>query len=229
MKRAILFFALLGALVFGCDSESGKTYDVPVSWNIGGAQTCSQLVGPIGDQVQVDFDDMRISVYEDEEATEPLESPVTATCSDFEYTIPRLERGSYLVKVEAMGEYDGEDLPIYSGTIEIAAPYDEDEDDNEVGLLLSKGSVHVTWSFDNGLMCGPNDVEMMSVSMSGDETEVECSVGELEVSDLMAFTNYDLSIEALDVDGDVVFDGDYEDNSFYLVPGETLDAHVVLD
>lgn len=215
--------ALASTVLVGCDSEDTKTYDVPITWNVGGGLECTWSVqgGTL-----VELDEVTVTVYENEDDEEPMDAPVPVSCSDFEYTIPRLKRGTYWVKVQAWGEYDGNDLPILVDEAEVRAPY-KDSHDNDFTLFLAPGDIHVTWSFENGLMCGPNEIENIDISLA--DEDVACDDGEYTVEDKPGFSEYNVMVNALDADDDVLFTGEFDENPFLLLPGETYEVHVVLE
>ena len=149
----VLCLAASVAVVGGCNSEDTKNYDVPISWSIGGSSDCSWSI----DGTQTPVDDVTVTVWENEDDEEPYDGPVTVSCSDLEYEIPRLKRGTYFVEVVGLAEYEGSELSILKESMEIIAPH-QDSHDNEFVLFQAKGAIHVTWSFDNNQMCGPNGV-----------------------------------------------------------------------
>ena len=71
--------------------EDESTYDVVVTWNVAGAETCSAFISG-GDAI--DFDKVVISIFDSEDAEEPIEAPAEVDCDEFTYTIPRMSRGS---------------------------------------------------------------------------------------------------------------------------------------
>ncbi|MBW2277161.1 MAG: hypothetical protein JRF63_06690, partial [Deltaproteobacteria bacterium] len=145
-------------------------------------------------------------------------------CTDYQYTIPRLKRGSYIVELGAMAEYDGEYLPYYQAEVPVSAPAKEDY---EGVLLQGEGKIAVSWSFDNLAMCGPNDVTEIEISLySGDET-ILCEDGEFIIEDL-TWSNYNVTVVGVDGEGSETWSGDCEDNPFEVRPGELFEAHVVL-
>jgi len=220
---AFLGAALVVAIAAGCDSEDTKAYDVEITWTVGGGTECSWSV--MGG-TQVPLEDVTVTVYTAEGDAEPLNPAVTVACADLGYTIPRLKRGTYFVEVEAWGAYEGQDLPILLDAKTINAPYAEG-DDNDFTLILAPGDIHVTWSFDNGLMCGPNDVVNIDLSLA--DEDVPCDDGEYTITGKPAFAEYSISAEALDVDDEMIFSGEFEDNPFVLLPGEVYEAHIVLE
>ena len=217
------------AVVSGCNSEDPKNYNVPISWSLGGSSDCSWMIQGVPTPV----DDVSVTVWENEDDEEPLADAVTVPCSDLEYTIPRLKRGTYFIEVKGIAEYDDDDqglidLPILRQTMEIKAPY-QDTHNNEFLLVQAKGAIHVIWNFANGLMCGPNEVTTMDINLAPDEP-VDCNDGQYTIEEVDTFEETNsLSIDALDADDDVLFSGDYENNPFMVLPGETFEALVVLE
>ena len=203
-------------------TDTDIDYDVPITWTIGGNSSCSWSI----QGVQTPIDDVVVTVWENEDDEEPLAEAVTVPCVDLEYTIPRLKEGTYFVGLVGLAEYEGNELSILKQAMEIQAPY-KDTHDNEFMLLQARGAIHMTWSFDNGLMCGPNDVTTMDINLA--DEYVDCVEGEYTIEEVDTFAeNNNLSIDALDNDDNVLFSGDFADNPFMVLPGEVYEAWVVL-
>lgn len=227
MRRVVACAAALflaSAVLAGCDSEDKKNYDVPITWNIAGSQgaTCAgTLNGPPGAEL-VEFDNVEIAVYSEE--GEPIQQAVEVSCADYAYTIPRLKRGNYIVELGAMTDFDGDYLPYYQAELPIKAPAKEDY---EAVLLQGDGEIAVSWSFDNSMMCGPNEVTEVEISLyDGDET-ILCEDGLFLIEDL-GWSTYDVTVVGLDESGEETWTGDCDDNPFEVKPGQTFEAHVVL-
>lgn len=223
MRRQVLVLAVAGvfaAMSAACDSEDNKTYDVTVSWNIGGAQLCSALVS--ADET-VDFEDVTITVYENEGDEEAFDGPFTVPCESFSYDIPRLDRGTYWVEIEAWGVLDDMDLPIYSQGGEVRAP-EEQDDGYSFGLMQSSSAIKVVWDFEAG-MCGANGIENVVVN-PGDE-EIPCDDGFFTIEDLVGFSTYTVSVDGLDAEGEIAMSGTETD--IYLRPGEVYESFVILE
>lgn len=216
--------ALASAALVGCDSEDKKNYDVPITWNVAGSQGAAcvgTLNGPAGPE-QVEFDNVEISVYSEE--GEPIQQAVEVSCADYAYTIPRLKRGNYIVELGAMADFDGDYLPYYQAELPIKAPA---KVDYEAVLLQGAGEIAVSWSFDNSMMCGPNEVTEVEISLyDGDET-ILCEDGLFTIEDLM-WDEYSVTVVGLDEAGEETWTGEYDDNPFEVKPGQTFEAHVVL-
>ncbi len=234
MKRILgicmaLSFIASVAVVGGCNSEDTKNYDVPISWTLGGNTDCSWPI----QGVLTPIDDMTVTVLENEDDAEPIDPAVTVPCADLEYTIPRLKRGTYFVEVVGIAEYDDDDqglidLPILKETMEIQVPY-QDTHNNEFLLIQAKGAIHVTWSFDNLQMCGPNGVTSMDINLYPEEL-VDCNDGQYTIEGVSTFEETNtLSIDALDDENNVLFSGDFADNPFMVLPGEVFEAPVILE
>ncbi len=224
MKRLMTFLAIFGLaasfVVAGCDSEDNKTYDVPISWTIGGAELCSALVTPTE---TVEFDNVTITVYKNEGDEDAMDGPFTVPCSDFNTAIPRLDRGNYWVLVEAWGEYDDMELPLYSEAKAVKAPA-QDDDGYTFVLVQSKAKIEVTWDFEIG-MCGANDVEDVQIGMV--EEEIPCDDGVYTIEDLSGFQSYTVEVEGLDSDGETVLSGSEE--NIFLLPGQLYESIVILE
>ncbi|MDD5306237.1 MAG: hypothetical protein PHU25_02840 [Deltaproteobacteria bacterium] len=228
MKRFAVIFVAVGllalcALAVGCDSESSSTYDVPVSWNVAGAQVCKTFITG-GDQI--DFDNVVINVYEKEGDTDPIQTPIEVPCDDFTTTIPRLSRGDYFVTLGAMATYSNRTLPFYQAKGPISAPAEQDSG-YEFTLVLGKGKIQASWHFNNDEMCDPNGVVSVDLSI-GDQDPVECNTGKYLIEDVDMGVDYRLTIDGLDEGGNITWTGDYSENPFEVLPGETIEAKVEL-
>jgi hypothetical protein len=230
MKRFAIVFLLLGLFALGtatsgCDSEDSSTYDVTITWDIMGHSTCEP--GLItGEKVTVHT--IVINIYEKEGDTEPLQPPLEVNdCSNFTTTIPRLDKGTYYVTVDAMVNYHEKNLAFFHNEGSIKAPAETDKG-YDFSLEEGKGTVKASWGFDNGKMCGPNGVVTVDISV-GDQEPVDCNTGELLIPDLEWGNDYQLTIEGLDAEGTATWSGDYVDGGpFEVLPGETVDAYVLL-
>ncbi len=203
-------------------TDTDIDYDVPITWTIGGGSNCSWNI----QGVQTPIDDVIVTVWENEGDEEPLAEAITLPCVDLEYTIPGLKEGTYFVGVVGLAEYEGTELFLLKGAMGIPAPY-QDAHDNEIMLLQARGEIHVTWSFDNGLGCGPNGVTTIDINLA--DEFVDCDEGEYTIEEVIPFQeNNNLSIDALDDEDNVLFSGDFADNPFMVLPGEVYEAWVVL-
>jgi hypothetical protein len=230
MKRFSIFLAAaLAALIAaaGCDSEDTKTYDVPISWNIAGGQgaTCVGTLNGPGVGEQVTFDKVAVTVYSAADDATPIRDVVEVDCNSYEYTIPSLKRGSYIVELGAIAEFEGVSLPFYQAELEVTAPAGSDS--YEAVLLQGKGKIAVSWSFANNKMCGPNGVAEVVVSLAAGE-KVPCEDGEVLIENLY-WSEYSVNVVGNDADGNAAWTGDCADNPFEVMPGQTYEAHVVLD
>ncbi len=220
MKRlSILMVAAVivtvSALLFSCDSEEKKTYEVTVTWEIGGIPSCesSPLPADFGGE-PLNFDEIAVTVYDDEKdiakGKAPIMEGLKTDCSDMEYTIEDIDRGSYFVVIEAIATHDGETLPYFKGRTEIDVPNDEP---TAVSLSKNTGSINVGWSFENLRMCGSNDVEEVKIILKseGDTMEsdpIPCDDGDYTFEGL-DWDFYELQVEGMDSGGDVIFKGTY--------------------
>jgi hypothetical protein len=231
MKRHIIAvvvsLVVASAAFAGCDSEDKKNYDVTVAWNVAGGQgtTCAGMLNGPGVSEQVEFAKVAVTVYSASDDTTPIQQTVEVNCTDYQYTIPRLKRGNYIVELGAMAEFDGDYLPYYQDEVEIAAPA---KDDYEGVLLQGKGKIAVSWSFDNLQMCGPNGVTEVEVEGTVvTDAPVPCEDGEVLIEDLY-WEEHTVTVIGLDESGEETWMGDCEDNPFEVKPGQVFDAHAVL-
>lgn len=209
---------VISTLLFSCDSESKKTYDVDVEWRINRVQECEAIVKDGG---QLNFSEIVITVWDDEddiaEGKDPIAVEDGIDCGDFEYTLSDMDRGKYFVVVEAIADYEGQELPYFQGSEELTVPSD---DPTEVDLYLSVGKVTAVWGFENRRMCGANDVEEVRayLRVGSDEEDsgpIDCELGEF-VFENLDWDYYELEIEGMDANGEVTHRGTYiadvEDN-----------------
>ncbi len=210
--------------VAGCDSENNKTYDIPISWNIAGAETC---VFNLDADTVLEFDAVTIDIYDREGDEQPIQDRIEVACSDFGYTITRLERGTYFLELGAWAvDEDGEYLPYFQASDEVRAPAEE-ENGYQFGLMLGTGDIEIKWGFANYEWCDGNGVVDMDISLV-DEL-VPCT-DEMYLLEDQTPGGYTLTIEGLDADGVPVSYGEYnEGDPFSLKPGQLVDALVVLD
>ena len=216
--------AALGLAAAGGDTEDGKTYDVTVSWNIAGAETC---VFNLDADTQLEFDVVQIDLYDAQGDEAPIQAPIQVDCADFGYTITRLERGKYFAEIGAWAEdEDGDYLPYFQASGEIRAPA-ETEEGYEFGLLLGTGDIDIVWDFDGPGWCDSNGVTDLDISLV-DEL-VPCDQESYLLEDVSP-GNYTLTIDGLDADGNDVVAGEYNDGQpFSIKPGELIEAIVVLE
>lgn len=199
--------ALVGALCAACDSEDDPKYDVGIFWQIAGADTCQIVL----DGEVMTFDNVRISVYEEEAAETTLQT-ATVPCTDYSHTIANLERGTYWVRVDAlaMRADDTEPLPYYQAESGIRAPSNaEYAEGYKFALEVGTATVEIRWDFaDVGYSCSDYGIEDVDISIA-DEL-VECSTLNYTVENV-AWNTYTVAIDGLDAEGVPVAHGDYAD------------------
>ncbi|MCP4606179.1 MAG: hypothetical protein GY847_37645 [Proteobacteria bacterium] len=157
------------AIVVGCDSEETTTYGITVRWEIGGIPACKspELEEKFGG-VALEFETIKITVYDDEGDEEPVQNTVSVLCREKEYTIYNLERGEYFVEAEAWATHDDMELPYFLGTETIVVPA-ADEEVYPISLRLNSGSVDVAWDFERGGCQNDwNNVENVIITLRGD-------------------------------------------------------------
>jgi hypothetical protein len=221
------------AIAASCNSEDTKTYDVTVTWNVAGANTCT--ASPAAG-VTLEFDQITIELYDMEQISDgkvisgetPFQTETVADCALFSYTIQRLERGKYfaLVKAWAMDD-DSDHLPYYQAGTEIAAPSRASGGAYAVSLMLGKGEVDVTWGFDNYGQCSANGVTDIVISLIPSES-IDCSLGQYLVTEVPWNDAYTLTVDGKNEDGDVTWTGAFADNPFAVKPGQKIPAQVIL-
>ena len=134
---------------------------------------------------------------------------------------------AYHVELDAYAEdSDGDYIPYFQAEGEIRAPA-QLEDGYDFGLSLGKGEIEVKWGFADYGWCGSNGVENLDISLVSELVPCESETYLIEDVEWQEWT---LTIDGLDVDGDVVMEGAYNDgNPFMVKPGQHVDAMVVLD
>jgi hypothetical protein len=117
------------------------------------------------------FENVEIKVHDNEGDEETVQEGV-AKCNAFSYTLYGLERGEYFVTVGALATYDDVTLPYFQGDSnslpeesDFVVPATEDGP-YDFTLTLGKGTVTVTWDFEQGV-CGTNEVSEITVSLIG--------------------------------------------------------------
>jgi len=231
---AFIGAVFVGAACAGCDSESGKKYEVDIFWQIAGADVCTANPG-IGGVDAITFEKVRIEVYDNEEAETSIQS-VEADCADNSYTITGLKRGTYWVRVDAMAQLEGdtEPLPYFQAEGEIKAPSKAELPDGyKFALEVGKATVEVRWDFATaGTFCQDFGIEEMDISIA-DEV-VPCNDpdnGPMYVVEDVSWNNYLIAIDGLDADGNAVVRGEYNDGvQFEIKPREYVgnDAIVII-
>jgi len=229
MKRInwILALVALGVAFTGCDTEETSSYDILINWNIAGGQgdvCAATLNGPSKSQ-QVDFDKVRISIYEDAESKNLIQDPIEVNCTDYSYTLSRLERGSYYIRLGAFADFEGDYLPYYQAEGEVEAP----GVDKGYKFILNQGqgSIKVTWSFDNKQMCDPNEVDEIEVSLAPGDRQA-CNDGMFLIKEAY-WSEHRLDLSGYNSDGKKTWYGQYKDGDpFEVKPGQVYEAHVEL-
>lgn len=237
--NSALFTAMAGAmlLALGCDSEDRSKHDVEITWKIDDFPICQKDVPDQYGGGNLTFDTVKITVYENEGDEEPYHKTVPVTCDSFSYTIRKLERGSYVVTIEAEAEYDGVTLPYYKAVGEIEAPA-KDQEIPVFNLTLNTGEVQVTWGFDMGV-CATNSVSevliLLESSKNGNvppyEKWVSCNEENGWLIKDIGWDEYNLSMEAYTEKGELTHKGDCAQNPFKVRPGQVIedrDAYVQL-
>ncbi len=171
---AAIFVAACSTVLLGCDSEDKTTYDVTVYWEIGGIQSCTSSA--LGDEfggVPLQFDEVKITVYENEGDEEAVQDTTTVSCDDKEFTIYSLERGEFFIVLEAMADHQGQYLPYFKGTATVVAPAEGDES-YPISMRLNTGSAEVGWGFDKGVCSSTgNMVKDVMITLTGINNTVE--------------------------------------------------------
>ena len=233
LLTGILLLTTLGVGLMGCDSEDKSTYDLNVSWNIGGLQVCRTVLPDTQfAQSELNFHKVVVKVFEDDTKT-ALEQTATVTCAEMGALITDLDRGSYYIEVDAWADYMGTDLPFYQGKTEVNVPKDGDE--VSIPLIVGKGKIDVRWQFSSGWTCGNATVgEVANVRVTlnnGAPTVAGCGQGHILLEDLSTGVIYNVIAQALDASGNVLYSATHmptvDSPDFQVLPGQTYAASVV--
>ncbi len=205
------------------DTDVGvQTYDVEISWSIAGMAVCEIPVPESFGGGSLTFDSVVISIYEEKGL---FTNSAETACDDYSYTLHDLESGKYFVTLDAMANYEGDNLPFYRADGEILVPT---LDDYEFGLALNAGEVKVSWGFDNYRMCSSNGVNSIGISLDGmNDVVVDCDEQQFTIPDL-DWSIYSLSLIGFNESDEVTWHGEYSDNPFEIRPGQSIDAFVEL-
>ena len=233
MKRAITYTCAAFLMVFAlastsCDSENSN-YDVTVGWTMMGFQTCETMPLPQLNNETLVFEEVHIEVFEEENTDDPIIFD-DVPCDDYFYTIQNLDEGEYVVTLDAMADYEGQNIAFFQMTMDVEAPAEEDEyvDDWEVG----KGTVQVSWGFESGFCVGNGvdsiDITLESVTGSADfdENGVDC-VDEIYVFEEIQWDTYRVVVRGYDMDGTQTHYGE-SDEDFEVLPGSQINQIVTL-
>lgn len=234
MNKPKLLLLLMAAmvvlpLVSGCDSEEEKTYELTVGWNISGFNTCQTFL-PVGQYAQdeITFTQVKINIYEDETATETVQSTITADCLFYEQEIKGLDRGSYFVTVDAYGDYDGQELAFFHGESTASVPGDNNT--LNIPLTVGLGQIAVNWGFNSVFTCGitqAGEVTDVVVDINGESFSAPCGQGGIVLSKINPGTSNTITARALDANGDMLYQAAHAANPFHVLPGEVYPASVV--
>ena len=246
MKRWVFAAAML-LFITSCDSESEKTYEFSGYWTFGGfSGLCSQFLPAAYDGGSLTFETIEVKVFKSEEdmEEEKVHKEVTVDCSEGEFTVDDLKRGTYVVTVSAMAkdpvaeididagadgsvvqpDDDSQARAYYQTTQEVVVPTKDDEA-VEFEMKLGTGSIEVTWDFESG-QCNSdwNQVATVSIEINADSSgktyksgELECTESKWTVADL-PWDVYTVSIEGFDADGNKTHEGGFE-NPVEIRPG----------
>jgi len=248
---AAVGLALCVAAQTACDTEdegSGaqSTYDVTVSWEISGLQTCEHLLPASApyDGELLEFDEVSVTVWVQEGDEEPLQTPVRQDCEDHTYTIRGLAAGTYFVTMEAWATIEegadaglGEELPYFQGSMEIDVPQTV-EGDYGCPLEIGTADISVAWDFEEPGGCGLNGVETVDVYLEGDNghdrsiIDVECDTSEMLLVEDIPWDTYTLTVDGYSEDSQLTHEGTYvteeQETEFELRPGDWEDPFWVV-
>jgi hypothetical protein len=223
----LLFTSVL--LLFGCDEEVNENYDLTVRWNISGMPLCrTWLPADEFDRDDLTFDVVEISVYADETAQTAIQPPVRVSCEDFQYTIPRLERGRYYVIVDALTQWADQEVAFFSGADSVAV--NQKGATMDIPLIIGTGEVRVIWRFESGRICGAvsaGEVKQIEVTMDQQIATAACGDGQLMLTGVPAGGEYTIEALALSADGEVLFETSLDSAPMELLPGLTYEVELV--
>ncbi|MBN2527794.1 MAG: hypothetical protein JXR76_15500 [Deltaproteobacteria bacterium] len=235
IRLPILILALCAMAIAtaGCDSEETETFDLEVTWSIGGLNVCQQTL-PTDQyaQASIEFERIEIRVYEDESKTNPpIQTPTKVLCSAGMAQLNGLPRDTFYISVDAFGNYQGQVIPFFQGTSKVSIPAEGDAVD--VPLVVGKGKIIVDWTF--AKTCGvtmPGEVDNVAISLDGAApTIVSCGDGLLTLDKIATNQLHNISAQALDASGNVLYTAkhvlaDGITTDFGVLPGQTYSATV---
>ena len=241
MKKAtkhltILLVTTLLSVVSACNTEETSTHDVRISWNISGNNICRALLPEDLGGGELAFDEIRISVFEDETSKDPLLEKFEL-CDEYETIIEDLPKGTYFIKLGAMAVYEEERRPYYQARGEIEAGYSEDEV-FDFTLELGTGTVNVLWGFVDGGQCGEYGVVTVTVKLAstifrGQDYAAEdlpCNPKPGKPAGHAAEVKWDaysLTVEGFDSKGVLTYRG-RAGQTLQVYPGDEIDAGRIL-
>jgi len=212
-----IFVAAALMVTLSCDTEEEETHSVTVKWDIGGVPSCKSEWDREDEHISLSFDKVRITVFENKGDSEPVHDAITVECSEHQYTVHQLERGTYHVQIEAMADFQGQYLPYFEGSLEIVAPADDTE--YAASLRLSTGSVEVEWGFERG-QCNSsrNMVKNVIITLEGTDVSnmiesesISCEQAQYSFED-MTWDLYKLTVEGFNEAGELTHRGIYEED-----------------
>lgn len=204
--RPILVLAF-GALLLGACSPAPVPGKITVAWKLGYGVDCSQA----------GIDTIRVTVQEPGERELVAE---TFSCSALTATISDVPAGAYTVVVEG-GVGSSFEYPAFTGTVGSVLVHEGDTTDagkvtlEKLPPQQNPGHLEIGWSFDNGQLCRPNNVETVRVTVWRElvykeyENTLECDDGTVKI-DVQPGT-YAVVLAGIDAEGKVVREATKED------------------
>lgn len=158
-----LIFALCLAGQIGCDTEDTSTYDVTISWSIGGLDICTTSLPENYGGGTLEFQKVEISIYDHESSPSPLREDIVS-CAIHETVITNLPPGKYFVRLGAIATYNERELPYFQAKGHIRAG-SLGSDTFQFPLELGTGKVNVKWGFEDGGQCGEYGVVTIAAKL----------------------------------------------------------------
>ncbi len=243
MMMMPVFLAVSLLVSTSCDSEDESTYNVTVVWTIGGQKgICEQPLAAVYGGGTLFFDNVDVKVYKsdkDKQENKPYRNASPA-CSDGSFIIEDIERGTYIVTLEAMAEDPDSAIDLSdAGLVDEAPPETRayyvaeeritvpaaDGEDYTFSLIMGQGAITVSWDFVEGGLCAVNEVHHVVVSIDGAQSEddsgdILCDQGQFSFDDV-EWDVYDVSVEGFDSNGNQTHYGEF-DSPIEIRPGMTI-------
>lgn len=203
-------------LVSGCDEDTA-TGDLQVAWTIG-----------LDDPTTMECTDKGIALITVSLTSSQHDEEREVACDDGSVTFQNIPKVTYSVSV--VGE-DDTGCPIYSGETSGARPSEEAEPEvASVTLqhLEPSGTLQIGWVFEDGGLCGANDVDEVDITVLANDVEivnesVPCNDGIMELNPVEA-GSIDVRLEAQSGETTLC----YVQTNMTLDPCATLDVDAVL-
>jgi hypothetical protein len=168
MPRIHAWLASIAILAAGCVTDTDRG-DMVVAWTIGLSEpTTEECSASMIDSIEIALE----SPSHDDEAG--------ASCTAGERTFSSLPVDGYAVRVRGL---DASGCVVYAGSLANAVPGRDEPERVEVilGRQDPSGTLHVTWRFEDGMMCGAHGIEQVRLQVLSDDAWVTDTEIELRI------------------------------------------------